>query len=311
MRIALAFFIFLFASTAYAHGMRTAYLEITETRTGEATATLRFNAMDPGVVPRFGPHCTTKRIDTEETSHIALYSVACASGLVGAELALEGLGPVVTEAVVRVTLHDDRKVSHILTRERPEFVIPREPSRIRVAMQYARLGVIHILTGADHLLFLVCLVLLARRFRELFWTETAFTIAHTVSFGAVALGVLQVNPAAAEACIALSLVLLARDVLATERRQNQASLAFVFGTVHGLGFAGGLTEIGIPESDAATALVSFGAGVEIGQVVFLAIAWIVIRWLQRKALVTTRLTAYGVGVLGSAWMFERLWICFW
>jgi hydrogenase/urease accessory protein HupE len=298
--------------------MRTAYLDVGEQADGSVLLTLRMNTFDPGLSPSLPEECQLKRVTEEVVNNTLAYRARCPRGLAGAAIGVEGLGPVVSEAVVRVALAGGDSVSRVLTREAPRFEIQTGGGALVAAKQYARLGILHILTGADHLLFLLCLVLLVRDLRAILWTETAFTIAHSVSFSATALGLIRVSAPAAEACIALSLVLMASEVLSKHvkekrrRARGTAAMAFVFGLVHGLGFAGGLAEIGVPERDAATALVSFGVGVEIGQVAFLAVLWGVFSWARKRGpeAVLLRVPAYGVGIAGAAWLFQRLWVCF-
>jgi HupE / UreJ protein len=144
--------------------------------------------------------------------------------------------------------------------------------------------------------------------------ETAFTLSHTLSFSASALGWVHVSATAAEACIAVSLVLVALDVGRPVRPRHAApwktaGLAFAFGLVHGLGFAGGLAEIGLPQAQVPAALAGFASGVEIGQVVFLVIAVSAVSLLGRaprlaRGAVTAG--AYAVGGIGWFWLFERL-----
>jgi hypothetical protein len=176
---------------------------------------------------------------------------------------------------------------------------------------------VHIATGADHLLFLALLVLVLRRVRAVLLAETAFTVSHSLAFSATALGWIHVRPAPVEACIALSLVLLALDVRgdgATPTRSawRGAATALVFGLVHGLGFAGGLREAGLPDAHAAVALLGFGLGIEVGQVVFLGVVLALVAAASR-----TRSFARLVGVatvsaggLAMSWLVERLVICF-
>jgi hypothetical protein len=175
------------------------------------------------------------------------------------------------------------------------------------------------LTGWDHLLFLAALAIALRRLRALLIAETAFTLSHTLTFTASALGLLHVSSAAAEACIALSLVLIALDAARAAERpsfvgatRQAAALAFVFGLVHGLGFAGGLAEIGLPDRAIGLALAGFAMGVESGQVLFLLALYGALTFAAR----TTRLRrlphliAYAVGSAGVFLLLERLVIVF-
>jgi hydrogenase/urease accessory protein HupE len=192
-----------------------------------------------------------------------------------------------------------------------------------IAAGYVRLGFEHILTGYDHLLFLTALVLLLRRPRAVLLAETAFTISHSLSFSATALGLVRVSAPAAEAAIALSLVLVALDIGKDGDASNAgggvganakkgAAMAFVFGLVHGLGFAGGLREIGLPEQHVPLALAGFAAGVEVGQVAFLAVVLLLVHLAVRRvprARFEPALAAV-IGAVASYWLVERTLVLF-
>jgi len=305
------------ASSLHAHGMRTAYLELSESSEGAVLGTWRVTVPAPGVAPRLGDGCKpigdAPRAVAGEPQTVAL---RCDGGLGGRRIVVDGLGPVLTEAVVRVLRSDGAVLSHVLTPDAPAWIVPTAQSWLGVGRDYVRLGVQHILTGVDHLLFLLGLVLYVRRPRYVFVTESAFTISHSVSYSATALGWVRVYAPAAEACIALSLILVALDV-GDPDAQRQSSwqgplIALVFGLVHGLGFAGALSEVGLPDHAVASALVGFGIGVEIGQVAFLVAVMLGLFLLSRLA--PQKLVAlsgsYLVGVTGTYWFLQRLWICF-
>src|SRR5262249_26143518 len=186
------------------------------------------------------------------------------------------------------------------------WTLPSETSAIGVGLEYVRLGIEHILEGLDHLLFLLALVLFVRRPRTVLVTETCFTVSHSVTFSATALGWIHVSAPAAEAAIALSLILVALDVGTGAPLEDAAwegpLIGLVFGLVHGLGFAGALGAVGLPDHAVASALVGFGLGVEIGQIVFLVVVLLALsalahtrpRLLPRVALAGS----YLVGVTG-------------
>lgn len=303
------------APPAAAHGMRTAYLEVIESAPGAAVATLKVTAADPLVTPRFPEGCEATSAGAPAANAQA-FVIRCDGPLAGREIGVDGLGPILSEAVVRVALHDGGAASAVLTADHARLQIPRRTSAIAVARAYVGRGVVHILTGADHLLFLLALALHLRRVRAVLLAETAFTISHSLSFSATALGLVRASSAAAEAAIALSLVLLAGEAVRSRDRDPSllggAASALVFGLVHGLGFAGGLAEIGVPDGAAAVALVGFGAGVEIGQVAFLAVVLALGALLSRRVPLPRLALAggYGVGVAGAFWLFQRLWILF-
>lgn len=299
------------SADAAAHRMRTAYLEIVESTPGRAVARWRTTVPDADVTPRFPPSCQVESAPDPTRSYAKTLFLACNGALAGQALRIEGMGQSVTETVVRVALADGSVASTVLTRDAPSWRVPKRESVVVVARQYVWLGLGHILSGADHLLFLLALVLYVRRPLAILAAESAFTVSHSLSYSATALGLIRVSSAAAEACIALSLVLLAREVeagRADARQGNAMALAFCFGLVHGLGFAGGLTEVGLPERAIAPALISFGAGVEIGQVLFLSLVFLAVAALRRSGyLRPLAITAsYAIGGAGCFWLFERL-----
>jgi hydrogenase/urease accessory protein HupE len=307
----------LWPARASAHGLRTAYLELDEGEDGAVVATLRTMVSDPSVEPEFPERCVLRGAPPVAADRARNFVLQCPLGLAGETIQIAGLGPVHTDAVVR--LHRGAEdLGAVLTRDHDTWIVPqRRGPWTQVLADYFGLGLFHILTGFDHLLFLTALVLYVRRLRTLIWTETAFTLSHSISFSLTSLGVVSVFSPAAEACIALSLVLVAlnidrghpEDVV----RRRGPLMALVFGLVHGLGFAGALSEIGLPDHAIPGALLGFGAGVEMGQLAFLAIAVGVLEIVRRAAgrfLPSTRSAgAYAVGVTGFYWLLERLWIC--
>jgi hypothetical protein len=302
------------AAPAHAHGMRTAYLEIVEVQGGRATVHLRTSAPDPLLGLDAQEGCTLDPAGDAASLFDRAWLLDCEGGITGHALAIHGLGPIVSEVVVWTSFADGTSSSHIVKPDEPRFELRAVGSGWSVAREYVRLGIFHILTGYDHLLFLLLLVLLLKRARSVLLAETAFTLSHSLSFSATALGWIHVSSTAAEACIALSLVLLAADVKVRgipARAWQGARMAFVFGLVHGLGFAGGLREIGLPERAVAPALVSFGAGVELGQVAFLALVLGGL-YLGRHATALPRLklaAVYAAGSLSAYWLLERTAVC--
>ncbi|MBI5503497.1 MAG: HupE/UreJ family protein [Deltaproteobacteria bacterium] len=309
--------------------MRAASLEIVDSGGGAALVTWKTTIPDPTVRPVFAPSCTVvnppqgqsaagdDRASFESAplpaTHERAFALHCAGGLMGPWLAVEGLGPVLTEAIVRVARPNGSVLSRVLTPSEPRWELPSANAQLDVARQYLSLGVRHILGGADHLLFLLALVLYVRRLRDVLWTETAFTLSHSISFSATALGWIHVSAAAAEACIALSLVLVALEIGASAQPDSRArgqgpAIALVFGLVHGLGFAGALGEIGIPDREVAAALVAFGVGVEVGQLAFLLVVFPVVAIASRFGQFPRLAVAgnYAVGVTGCCWLFQRL-----
>lgn len=301
------------ARPASAHGMRSVYVEITQTAADRARVAIRSNMPVTGVALTASAPCSVS------TTASAGTELGCPGTLTGAALTVTGLGPIASEAVILTTFLDGTTATACITPGAPHWRIPGggDPGLLATAGRYVRLGVEHIATGADHLLFLLALVLCLRTLRAIMLAETAFTLSHTLSFSASALGWIRVSAAAAEACIAVSLVLVALDIGRGVRdaphRASEAwktaGLAFAFGGVHGLGFAGGLAEIGLPATAVPAALAGFAAGVELGQVVFLAVAVSLLalaRRTPRRARAIVQLGAYAIGGTGAFWLLQRL-----
>jgi len=305
------------SSPAEAHGLRTVYLELSEQQQGVALGTWRTTVVDETTRLLPPPDCVLAQRQ-RSSRHKEHFTLRCKGGLVGKRLAIEGLGPVLTEAVLRVQWVDGSSSSKVLTARNTSWTIPNQAPRsvVSVAATYVGLGMRHIAAGIDHLLFLLALVLLLRRPKAVLIAETAFTVSHSVSYSATALGWLQVSSAAAEACIALSLVLVALDLMRAEKDQPRlrqaVALAFVFGLVHGLGFAGSLAEVGLPLQSAGVALLGFGLGVELGQVAFLLVVLglmaLVAKTRLRRPLVVAASTA--TGGIGAYWLITRALRCF-
>jgi hypothetical protein len=312
---------------ARAHATATVSVELTETKPGHALLRLRPSpelvalGLRDRVRVRLEPPCTARPADAEGFAGDPVQLVECPGAIGGARIVAEGLGPLVGEAILVATLDGGRRVSRVLTTDEPAFTLPETQGGLALARAYVRHGFTHITLGYDHLLFLVALVLLLRRPRAVLLAETAFTLSHSVTFSATALGLLHVPPALAEALIALSLILLALDVGRVDgvgqsitSDMRGASLALVFGLVHGLGFAGGLSEVGLPDHDVAAALLGFAGGLEAGQVAFLALLLAAHHVAGRALpdLLRRRVEpaiALGIGGLSTCWFIQRAALC--
>jgi hypothetical protein len=232
--------------------------------------------------------------------------------LVGMRIGARGIGESGADVLLRVSLFDGRSFRSILTAEEPVFVVPEKQSRASVAASYVGLGIEHILGGWDHLLFVLGLVLLVGRGGGLVATITAFTVGHSATLSLAVLGYVPLAQPVAEAAIALSILLLAaelgRDRSAPESllRRRPWAMASAFGLLHGLGFAGALTEAGLPAGEVPLALASFNAGIEIGQLAFVAMLLGVARASGRIAGARLRLVpAYAIGSMAAFWLFDR------
>jgi len=236
------------------------------------------------------------------------------AGLRGA-LAVEGIGQTYSAALVKVFWLDggSRVYTFTAAQRTAQLFGSAEDKRgmSEIARAYTVLGVEHILTGFDHLLFVLALLFLVGFNRRLLFTITAFTLAHSLTLALSALGLLTLRSPPVEATIALSIVLVAAEALHGRRtlaRRWPALVAFMFGLVHGLGFAGALKEIGLPQNHLPVALFTFNVGVELGQLLVVGVAYVIYRlFAGRPALVPTRAPAlYAIGAVAAYWSIGRI-----
>jgi hydrogenase/urease accessory protein HupE len=180
-----------------------------------------------------------------------------------------------------------------------------------IALDYTRLGVEHILTGFDHLMFVLAITILVQRRRALIAAISAFTVAHSLTLAATVFGWLSLPSAAVETTIALSIVLACSECLRPNdslARRAPWLVTFAFGLLHGMGFASALLETGLPEKHVPTALLFFNVGVELGQLaaiaLFVTAGWLVTR-IERRPVWTTRAFVYAMGSVAAYWSLER------
>jgi hypothetical protein len=239
--------------------------------------------------------------------------LSCEGGLVG-PLAVDGIGRNYSAAMVRITWLDGQRRVYTITQAQPTVQLYGAAEDARggaaIATAYTMLGIEHILGGIDHLLFVICLLFLVGFNRRLVWTITAFTVAHSLTLASSVLGLVTLRSAPVETVIALSIVLTAYEALNGRRTLTHrlpALVAFGFGLVHGLGFAGVLTEIGLPERHLLLALATFNVGVEIGQLATVAAAFGLVRLSGRAAWVQAarRPALYAIGTVAAFWSIER------
>jgi hypothetical protein len=251
----------------------------------------------------------------EGTGKVASWQMRCTelgeNGLLGEGLGVAGLGS--NQALAMVSLLDGRQYQQVLNAEKPRFFVPAESSAGDVMGDYAVLGMKHIWDGIDHLLFVFGLLLLVGGGSKLLWTITAFTVGHSITLSLVTLGYFDYPATLVEFIIALSIFVLAVELTRKERNdilwRNPWWLAGGFGLLHGMGFAGALTETGLPQDNLPLALLFFNLGIEIGQITFILATlalWYVIRrpiapWQERL----WPIPVYVLGSLSALWCIER------
>lgn len=274
------------------------------------------------VEPLVPPTCvpdTPPQLTRRSAAFVARWTMRCTGpGLVGQRLGAQGLASSGTQVLLRIRLADGRSLQTVLTRERPSYLVPSRGSLLDTARSYFRLGVEHIVTGFDHLAFVLGLLFLVATRRLLLWTVTSFTVGHSVTLALATLGLVQVPVAPVEAAIALSILLVAAEL--ARAKDGPPTLlgrfpwgtAAVFGLLHGLGFAGALTQIGLPAGEIPLALLSFNVGIEVGQIVFIVVVLSIesllatrVPWRLREAKLAS---AYVIGSLAAFWFFQRITI---
>lgn len=311
----------LWASSSAAHEVRPSYLELIEVRAGEFDVLFKTPmrgdlrlALAPAFSGGTEPLTPTAARATGDAS-VQTWRLKVIDPLRGQRIGIVGLDNTMTDALVRITFLDGSTWVRRLTPQAPSAEIPARQSGWSVAGLYLKLGIEHILLGIDHLLFVLALLIIARETWLLIKTVTAFTIAHSITLALATLGYVHVPSAPVEAVIALSIVFVAREIIRVQHGEGSLTarlpwiVAFTFGLLHGLGFAGALSEVGLPEGHIPLALLFFNIGVEIGQLLFIAAVLAVIALLHRIWIAWPQwaraVPAYGIGCIAMFWVIER------
>ncbi len=331
----LAWLLALLSPLAQAHEVRPGYLQVQEIGPDVYDVLWKVPARGEyrlSLYARLPDGCTGKPSHGTfvDDAFVERWQARCGGGLVGKSIGIEGLSATRTDVLVRVERLDGTTQTVRLTPDQTTFVVTATHARSDDARTNYVLGVEHILLGIDHLLFVLGLLFLVGSWRRLVATVTAFTVAHSITLAAATLGWVHVAQAPVEATIALSVMFVAAEVLhAAQGRAGLAArapwvVAFVFGLLHGFGFAGALREVGLPEKDVPLALLMFNVGVEVGQLMFIAgvvaLLSFVTRILRRgrggeqgpwhtETVIRTPV-AYLVGSMAAFWVVQRV-VAFW
>lgn len=316
-----------FASGAFAHEVRPAYLELRQTEPETYDALWKVPGLGEDLrlglyveVPARCTNVTEPRASMVNNAYSERWTVKCAGGLTGGTIHIAGLTATSTDVLVRLERLDGTTQVTRLTPSAPSFMVAAAPRAMQVARTYLVLGVEHILGGIDHLLFVLALLILVKGTRRLIATVTAFTLAHSLTLAGATLGFVHVPGPPVEAAIALSIMFVAAEII--HRRQGMAGLterfpwviAFTFGLLHGFGFASALSEVGLPQSAIPLALLFFNVGVEIGQLLFIASVFTVIalaRQATRRIGMSQpewawRVPPYAIGSIAVFWIIQRI-----
>ena len=310
-------------SSSTAHEIRPALLDIRETSPGSFDVTwkvpmkgdraLAIQPVLPASLVRVGP--PSQSLVPGALVQRSFYRSE-GEGLIGQVVEIDGLSALQTDALLRIELADGTSHSAILRPSATSFLVPAVASKTEVAISYWRMGLTHILEGVDHLLFLAALLLIVSGFWQLLQTVTAFTLAHSVTLALATLGFVHVPPAPTEAVIALSILFLAAEIVRKQQgvvgltERKPWLVAGAFGLFHGLGFAGALSEVGVPANEVPLALLMFNVGVETGQILFVVVLAGLLAALRRLPFELPqgawRLAPYSIGTLAAFWTIERV-----
>lgn len=315
-----------FAVTANADESRPAHLQLTLSESGRVNMVFKVPAIGDrrlGLYPKLPDNCdavfppAARIVDNAYTERATFQ---CAGGIVGETVVIDGLSSTFTEVLARVIRADGATQVARLTPSAPSFVVEATPDAFAVIKSYLLFGFAHILSGFDHLLFVLALLILVPNMRILIWTITAFTVAHSITLAAATLGFVNFPQPPVEAVIALSIVFVASEIIHVSQgrpgltQRKPWVVSFTFGLLHGLGFAGALTEVGLPEKAIPLALLFFNVGVELGQLVFVAAIILLIllakRLLREIPRWTPTAAAYAIGIVASYWTIDRV-LGFW
>ena len=322
VRMLLALLALAVAIPASADELRPGYLELSQQTQTEWKLVWKAPILG-GLATRAEPllpdFCNLK-LDTTRLSGpavVATGKVTCSKPLAGATVGLKGMEPGSTDALLRVAPLGRPVQTERLIPGNSSYTVSTVPDGWQVARTYFVIGVEHILAGFDHLLFVIALVLLLQRGRAVVAAATAFTLAHSITLAGTTLGLFGLPQAPVEASIALSIVFLAVEIVKAKPGEPRLServpwvVAFLFGLLHGFGFAGALREIGLPETDVPVALLTFNLGVEAGQLMIIAATMAVLAslarfapWARRPAIIAS---TYLIGAVASFWFIERIW----
>lgn len=318
----------LFATTSViAHESRPFLLEIKEIQSD--TYSVLWKSPEGGLMkgklyPVFPKSCAEKTSAASDLSYARVSNqlLYCEGGLAGKSISVHGLDlNIGISAFVRISFLSGQTHTKILLNISPEYLVPEKENKATIIRSYTVLGMKHIAFGADHLLFIICLMILVQNYKLLLWTITGFTIAHSISLAASVLSLVRLPTAYVECCIALSIVFLAADIVRGNRQCLSYRLPFLvssfFGLFHGLGFANVLMELGLPQTELGLGLLFFNLGVELGQIAFilliLSLGLIVrlirqhiswrdrgLKWYQERVL------SPAIGCVAAFWVIQRL-----
>ncbi len=314
-------FLVMFVASSQAHEVRPAMLHLTQLSDQDYAVLWKVPARGDAVLKlilQFPETCTPstpKKIVRDTASVVQRWKIWCTEEIAGQRLAVQGLETTAVEMIGQIDWLGRSPQSVRLTGGANAFELSTRATWADVATSYGPFGFTHIWEGWDHLLFLTALMLLVRSVRQILWAVTSFTIAHSITLALAVLQIVHVPSGLVETMIALSIVFVAAEAMRSGTGVKTLAIerpwlvSFAFGLLHGLGFAGALTEAGLPPDAIGPALVFFNLGVEAGQIVFvlalLALLQLFSRLVPSRDAMARSAILYVAGIAGAFWTFER------
>ena len=303
-----------------AHPLAPGLLALNETATNQFQGVWKLPkkiASTGQLTPVFPSNCQlheVKQALTEGTGRSQSFQLHCNDHLIGQSIGVDGMSKRGGGVLLRIKFNDGRIIHQMLNQNNKLFVIPSQQSLYQLSKRYLGLGIEHLLAGIDHLLFVITLALLVGWKKQLFWTITFFTIGHSITLSMTALGSISLPSFFVESMIALSICWAATDALKPSDKGIIQSRPWLmsggFGLLHGMGFAGALAEIGLPEQAILPALAAFNIGIEIGQLLVVGLLFLVLylaKTMQLSMPSAIKKTGfYIIGITGAIWFWQRL-----
>ncbi len=296
-------------SPVFSHEFSPAHLIIEEDEDFEYEVTWMYPIRNLGPVNLTLPKdCQSNSLETfQESKYLSeKISLQCSDSIKGKDIFIKGLS-ILNDALVTIKFLDGDRYEGLVSVKDSKLTIPQELQVFPTG--YFMLGVEHLIGGPDHLLFVFGLLFIVFGWQNLIKTITAFTLAHSITLGLSVLEIVSLPSATIEALIALTIIYLALEI--KDEKNNKSTpwlMAFGFGLLHGFGFAGALSEIGIANEQLLLSLLFFNVGIEIGQLIMIPLFLISI-WLLQKIkfnFSVTKLSSYAIGGMGSFWLIERV-----
>jgi hydrogenase/urease accessory protein HupE len=310
----------------WAHEARPAYLEIRETEPEYYAVVWKMPADSENLEVVFAEGFemqSSPMVSYAAGAKVQRYDMRFVGGIAGTEIFIEGLAKGFANALVRIEHLSGFTQVIRLAPEHPSFIAAGAPTPWDVTRTYTVLGIEHIWKGIDHLLFVACLIFITGAGRKLLYTITGFTVAHSITLALSTLHIVKVPVPPVEAVIALSIVFLAVEIW----RGDKASLTYrypvlvssSFGFLHGFGFAAVLNQIGLPQQEVPLSLLFFNVGVEIGQLLFIALLFLIagifravftVEAIRSMAGPCMKFSTFVIGSFASCWLIQRV-VSFW